>query len=95
VGASGGDERNRTIHYDSMRDPDPREPEKDTRQRIARRSPRIRDFTVRQMAITTNENFELLLQTVQRLGDTATLKASQTPAYQQFVAAFPLERSRR
>ena len=44
------------------------------------------------MAITTNENFELLLQTVQRLGDTATLKASQTPAYQQFVAAFPLER---
>lgn len=44
------------------------------------------------MATATNENFSRLLETVRTLGEEATLKASDTPAYGQFVSTFPLSR---
>lgn len=44
------------------------------------------------MPLVTNENFGRLLQAITAIGDAASVKASTLPEYQQFIAAFPLER---
>lgn len=44
------------------------------------------------MTIETNENFVRLLKTIEELGPEASAKASDVPAYQKFLAAFPLNR---